>query len=88
MPKLMKKAIRDRRTDRRTDPNYRKASLLKTLICTCSQGINTITILKVQYTGCEFTTKFSTQAARQTNLQCPGNFIFTKQSGKPCLRSF
>ena len=34
MPKFMKKAIRygqtDVRTDGRTDPNYRKASLLKT----------------------------------------------------------
>ena len=31
MPKLTKKAIRYRRTDGRTDPNYRKASLLKNL---------------------------------------------------------
>ena len=30
MPKLMKKAIHLRRTDGQTDPNYRKASLLKT----------------------------------------------------------
>ena len=29
MPKLTKKAIRYGRTDGRTDPNYRKASLLK-----------------------------------------------------------
>ena len=29
MPKLTEKAIRYRRTDGRTDPNYRKASLLK-----------------------------------------------------------
>ena len=31
MPKLMKKAIHLRRIDGRTDPNYRKASLLKTV---------------------------------------------------------
>ena len=29
MPKLTKKAIRSRRTDGRTDPNYGKATLLK-----------------------------------------------------------
>ena len=29
MPKLTKKAIRSRRTARRTDPNYRKTTLLK-----------------------------------------------------------
>ena len=38
MPKLMKKAIRFRRADGRTDPNYRKPSLLKTYL----EAINNI----------------------------------------------
>ena len=40
MPKLTKKAIRLWRTDVRTDPNYRKASLLEKKYFFSSQNIN------------------------------------------------